>query len=58
MSNLLSSQRSTTKIENTVALSGLFVGNGNLFFQRHNKFLAKVLIEAEKRYTGLGGVFA
>ena len=47
--------RETTKIQkNTVALSGPFVANGNLFFEKQNKFLKLLLIEADRRYTGIG----
>ena len=47
--------RETTEIQtNTVALSGLFVANGNLFFQKQYEFLRLLLIQADKRYTGIG----
>ena len=50
--------RETTEIQkNTVALSGLFVANGNLFFEKQNKFLKLLLIEADRRYTGIGIIF-
>ena len=47
--------RETKEIQtNTVALSGLFVANGNLFFQKQYEFLRLLLIQADKRYTGIG----
>ena len=46
--------RKTTHFENTAALSGLFVANGNLIFSRGSKFLKELLVRAELRYTGKG----
>ena len=66
--------RPTNHIENTVAISGDFVANGNLVFSKNykvrwrlflkiyelftylslKKFLWKLMIKANARYTGLG----
>ena len=46
--------RPTNHIENTVAISGDFVANGNLVFSRNYTFLWKLMIKANARYTGLG----
>ena len=46
--------RKTTHFENTAALSGLFVANGNLIFSRGSKFLKELLVRADLRYTGKG----
>ena len=41
-------------LENVVASSGDFVANGNLIFSARNGFLRRLMIQAEKKYTGVG----
>ena len=41
-------------MENTVAISGDFVANGNLLFSKNYNFLWKLMIKANARYTGVG----
>ena len=41
-------------LENVVASSGDFVANGNLIFNNRNGFLRRLMIQAEKIYTGVG----
>ena len=50
--------RETTEVKtNTVALSDVYVTNANLFFQKQYEFLRLLMIEADRRYTGIGKEF-
>ena len=50
--------KDNTRLRNTVALSGDFVANGNMFFQRGYQFLKKLITVANKMYTGKGELFS
>ena len=42
---------STNHLENVVASSGDFIGNGNLVFNANNGFLHQLMVEAERKYN-------
>ena len=45
---------STNHLENVVAASGDFIGNGNLVFNAKNGFLHQLMVEANKKYNSQG----
>lgn len=45
---------STNHLENVVASSGDFIGNGNLIFNAKNGFLHQLMVEANRKYNSQG----